>query len=57
MSYLGSIADEKFDGKRFKITFNGKEILNGTPSAPDIYKLTFNNKELIDIERIKCSGN
>lgn len=57
LSYLGSIADEKFDGKQFKITFNGKEILNGTPSAPDIYKLTFDNKELIDIERIKCSGN
>ena len=52
LSYLGSIANEKFEDKKFKITFNGKEILNGTPSAPDIYKLTFENKELIDIERI-----
>ena len=54
LSYLGSIANETFDGKNFKITFNDKEILNGTPSAPDIYKLTFDNKKLIDIERIKC---
>ena len=52
LSYLGSIANETFDGKKFNITFNNKEILNGTPSAPDIYKLTFDNKKVIDIERI-----
>ena len=52
LSYLGSVATETFDGKSFKITFNGKEILNGTPSAPDIYKLSFEDNKLIDIERI-----
>lgn len=52
LSYLGSVATETFDGKRFKITFNGKEILNGTPSAPDIYKLSFEDNKLIDMERI-----
>lgn len=53
LSYLGSVADETFDGKKFNITFNGKEILNGTPSAPDIYKITFGDKKIIDIERVK----
>lgn len=53
LSYLGSIAHENFDGKKFKITFNNKVILNGTPSAPDIYKLEFDdNNSLINIENI-----
>lgn len=52
LSYLGTIADEKYDGKKFNITFNGKEILNGNPSAPDIYKITFEDKKVIAIERI-----
>lgn len=52
LSYLGSIAKETFNGKSFNITFNGKEILNGNPSAPDIYKITFEDKKVIDIERI-----
>jgi len=55
LSYLGSIANEKFDGKNFKITFDGKEILNGVPSAPDIYKITYENKKVINIERIKIN--
>jgi len=56
LSYLGSIATETFDGKKFNITFNGKEILNGTPSAPDIYKITYENKKVIDIERINLDN-
>lgn len=56
LSYLGSIAEEKFDGKTFNIAFNGKEILNGTPSAPDIYKITYENKKVIDIERINLDN-
>lgn len=53
LSYLGSIADETFDGRNFNITFKGKEILNGNLTAPDIYKITFEDKNVIDIERIK----
>ena len=53
LSYLGSIANEVLEDKKFIVTFNGKEILNGTPSAPDIYKLSFDDKKLIDIDRIK----
>ena len=56
LSYLGSIAEETFDGRNFNITFNGKEILNGTPSAPDIYKITYENKKVIDIERINLDN-
>jgi len=56
LSYLGSIAEETFDGKNFKIIFGGKEILNGVPSAPDIYKITYDNKKVIGIERIKLSN-
>lgn len=52
LSYLGTIAEETFDGKGFKISFNGKEILNGNPSAPDIYKITYVNKEVVGVERI-----
>lgn len=53
LSYLGSIADQTFDGKSFNISFNGKEILNGNLTAPDIYKITFDDKKVVDIERIK----
>lgn len=52
LSYLGSIANETYDGKVFNISFKDKEILNGNPSAPDIYKIVFNDKEIIDIDRI-----
>jgi len=56
LSYLGSIATETFDGKKFNITFNGKEILNGTPTVPDIYKITYEDKKVIDIERINLDN-
>ena len=53
LSYLGVIANETFDGKKFEIEFNGKNILNGNLSAPDIYKITYDNKKVIKIERIE----
>lgn len=53
LSYLGSIADETFDGRNFNITFKGKDILNGNLTAPDIYKITYEDKEAVDIERIE----
>lgn len=53
LSYLGYLAEETYDGKNFKITFNGNEILNGIPSNPDVYKVTFDDKKVIDIERIE----
>lgn len=52
LSYLGCIADETYDGEKFKIIFDGKEILNGTPSAPDIYKITYDNKKVVNLERL-----
>ena len=53
LSYLGVIANETFDGKKFEIEFNGKNILNGNLSAPDIYQITYDNKKVIKIERIE----
>ena len=53
LSYLGVIANETFDGRRFKIIFNGENVLDGNLSAPDIYKITYDNKKVIQIERIE----
>ena len=52
LSYLGCFADETYDGEKFKIIFNGKEILTGTPTAPDIYKITYDNKKVVNLERL-----
>lgn len=53
LSYLGTIANETFDGKKFKIVFNNSIILDGNLSAPDIYKITYDNKKVVEINRIK----
>lgn len=53
LSYLGYLAEETYDGKNFKITFNGNEILNGLPSNPDVYKIVYEDKKVVDIERIQ----
>lgn len=53
LSYLGTIANETFDGKKFKIEFNNKMILDGNLSAPDIYKITYNHKKVVEINRIE----
>ena len=53
LSYLGTIANETFDGRKFKIIFNNNIILDGNLSAPDIYKITYDNKQVVEIKRIK----
>ena len=53
LSYLGTIANETFDGRKFKIIFNNNIILDVNLSAPDIYKITYDNKQVVEIKRIK----
>ena len=53
LSYLGTIANETFDGRKFKIIFNNDIILDGNLSAPDIYKITYDNKQVLEIKRIQ----
>lgn len=53
LSYLETICDFSFDGNIFDIKFNNKEIINGNPKSPSVYKITYNdNKEVIDVELI-----
>lgn len=54
LSYLETICDFKFDGMNFDIKYNGKEVLNGNPKSPSIYKITYNdNKEVINVSLVK----
>lgn len=53
LSYLETICDFSFDGNLFDIKYNNKEIINGNPKSPSVYKITYNdNKEVIDIELV-----
>ncbi len=56
LSYLGSVADETYNGEKFTITFNGKQILDGNLTAPDIYKIVYEDKKVVDIQRIKLDN-
>ena len=38
--------------KSLKITYKGKDILNGQLNAPEVFKLTFDEKKLVDIDHI-----
>lgn len=54
LSYLETICDFKFDGMNFDIKYNGKEVLNGNPKSPSIYKITYNDdKEVINASLVK----
>lgn len=51
LSYLISIGkSEKYDGTKFVISFNGKNILNGFPSSPGVFKLIIKENKIFDIE-------
>lgn len=52
MSYLQTICDVCFKDDKFKVSFNGKEIMNGIMSNPDVFKIVFDNDRVIDIQRI-----
>ena len=54
LSYLETICDFKFDGMNFDIKFNNKEILNGNPKSPSVYKITYDeNNFVIDVDIVK----
>ena len=54
LSYLETICDFEFDGMNFNIKFNDKEILNGNPKNPSVYKITYDdNKKIIDVDIIR----
>jgi hypothetical protein len=36
----------------FDIKYQNKQIINGNPKSPSVYKITYNNKEVIDVELI-----
>lgn len=53
LSYLETICDFSFDGNIFDIKYKNKEIINGNPKSPSVYKITYNdNKEVIDVELV-----
>lgn len=53
LSYLETICDFSFDGNIFDIKYKNKEIINGNPKSPSVYKITYNdNKEVIDVDII-----
>lgn len=50
LSYLETICDFEFDGINFVIKFKDKEILNGNPKSPSVYKITYDdNNFVIDV--------
>ncbi len=54
LSYLETICNFKFDGTNFDIKYNGKEVLNGNPKSPSVYKIIYNdNKEVINVSLVK----
>lgn len=53
LSYLEIVCDFKFDGENFNIKFKDKEILNGNPKSPSVYKITYDdNNFVIDVDMI-----
>lgn len=53
LSYLETICDFSFDGNTFDIKYKNKEIINGNPKSPSVYKITYNDgKEVIDVNLI-----
>ncbi|MGN1000452.1 MAG: histidine phosphatase family protein [Bacilli bacterium] len=53
LSYLETICDFTFDGMNFSIKYKGKEILNGNPKSPSVYKIIYNDdREVIDVDII-----
>lgn len=50
------LVDVKLEGKKRKISFKGKVIIDGSFNTPEIFKLTFNDYNLISIERIIVEG-
>lgn len=53
LSYLETICDFEFDGVNFDIKFKDKEILNGNPKSPSVYKITYDdNNFVIDVDVI-----
>jgi len=53
LSYLETICDFEFDGVNFDIKFKDKEILNGNPKSPSVYKITYDdNNFVIDVDII-----
>lgn len=51
LSYLQSISSSfEYDGKKFKILFKDKILLDGKLKSPDIYKLEFDdNRKLVNV--------
>lgn len=54
LSYLETICDFNFDGNIFDIKYKNKEIINGNPKSPSVYKITYNDdKEVINVSLVK----
>lgn len=49
MSFLQTICDFEFDGQKFIINFNGKEVMNRKLKNPDVFKLIYEGNDIIDI--------
>lgn len=54
LSYLETICDFKFDGMNFDIKYKGKEVLNGNPKSPSVYKIIYDdNNAVIDVDIVR----
>lgn len=53
LSYLQTLTNFKYDGKIFKISFNGKVVVDGNLKSPGVYKIEFDDdKKVVDISDI-----
>ena len=52
LNYLNEISNFSFDGRKVKVVFNNKLVVDRKLNNPDVFKLTFENEKLTNLENI-----
>lgn len=52
LSYLQNNFDFEFDGRRLKLSFDGRVVYDDDMKTPMVFKITFDNNKIVDIKSI-----
>lgn len=52
MSYLQNNCTFDFDGRNFKLSFNGQEIIDRPLTNPDIFRIDYEDNKIVNITNI-----
>lgn len=52
MSYLQNNCTFDFDGRNFKLSFNGREIIDRPLTNPDIFRIDYEDNKIVNITNI-----